>query len=670
MPGEAGAGSRPPGQSPRAAGVPPYNGASPSPPAMPESTAVLPTSLPRPHRLLGLAGLLVVFLLVGLASYRISERYGTEGMRLAASHQLDILGAVIDSEVTRHASIPSAVELNADVLGLLRTPDDAQDLRQAAANRFLQKLNDHLGGPAIFVLDTAGRVVASSDWIFSDNLLGADLSYMPFFLDAVRGSPARHYAVDHVRQEPGYYFALPIRDEAQEWKIVGVAVVKSGIREVERRWLAQEAPALIVDRNDVVLLASPPEWRYATLRPQPQEALAKLGRQQFAGQPLGAISLNLDLDGADAGRVVRLPKHLRDDVAPARGARPYLALARNLPGTAWRIVVFADLRPVGVQAATHAALSVAALGCLLLGVLYTRQRRRLARGREEARAMLERANQELECKVRERTVDLSAAVTGLQREVQERQRAEQTLRAAQDELVQAAKLAVLGQMATGITHELSQPLGAIRTLAANAAEFMRRGDLDTSGKNLAIVEQLTEQMGNIIGPLKTFARKSPAVSTAVDVAQAVDAALFLFDARLKKEAVVVERKIGPGGSMAWCDRNRLQQVLVNLIGNAIDAMHDEPLRRLSITTERASSGQVALAVTDSGYGFSEEALAHLFEPFFTTKQPGEGLGLGLTISRDILRDFGGDLMAGPAPGGGARFVVLLPPLPPDHRESP
>jgi len=276
--------------------------------------------------------------------------------------------------------------------------------------------------------------------------------------------------------------------------------------------------------------------------------------------------------------------------------------------------------------------------------------------------MLELANQELERKVEERTVDLSAAISGLQREVLERQRAEQTLRAAQDELVQAAKLAVLGQMATGITHELSQPLGAVRTLSANAAEFMRRGEAATAERNLAIVEQLTEQMGNIIGPLKTFARKSPAVSSAVDIGQAVDSALFLFESRLKKDSVIVERHFAPGATTAWCDRNRLQQVLVNLVGNALDAMHDEPVRRLSFSSESSSTGKIALSIVDSGHGFSEEAVAHLFEPFFTTKQPGEGLGLGLTISRDILRDFGGDLMAGPAPGGGARFVVLLPPL--------
>jgi two-component system C4-dicarboxylate transport sensor histidine kinase DctB len=112
--------------------------------------------------------------------------------------------------------------------------------------------------------------------------------------------------------------------------------------------------------------------------------------------------------------------------------------------------------------------------------------------------------------------------------------------------------------------------------------------------------------------------------------------------------------------IAWCDQNRLQQVLVNLIGNAIDAMAEQSIRRLSFTLATHADNQLALAVTDSGSGFSPSALAHLFEPFFTTKQPGEGLGLGLTISRDILRDFGGDLLAEAAPQGGARFIILLP----------
>ena len=627
---------------------------------MTDSPPSIPVSLQRPHRALGVAAMLVLFLLVAFLTYQASERQGFRQMRDEASHQMDVLAAAIDSEVTRHASIPSAVELNPEVLALLRAPEEKQDVLQPAANRFLQKLNDHLGGPAIFVLDTRGRVVASSDWIFSRNMLDADLSYMPFFRGAVAGMPERHYAVDSVRDEAGYYFALPIRDELADWKVIGVAVIKSSLRELERRWLAQEAPALIVDSNGIVLLASPPEWRYATIQPQAPEALARVSREQFAGQVLGATSLDIAIDAAQDGTVVRLSKQLKPDSGPLQGARTYLALSRHLPGTAWRIVVFSDLRPVFVQASTHAALAAAASGCLLLWLLYLNQRRRLLRGREEARAMLEKANQELERNVEARTADLSDAVTRLQREVAERQRAEQTLRAAQDELVQAGKLAVLGQMATGITHELSQPLGAIRTLSANAVEFMHRGDLATAEKNLGIVGQLTEQMGGIITPLKTFARKSPAVQAAVDVRLAVDSALFLFEQRLRRHQVAVDRQFGPDSWIAWCDQNRLQQVLVNLIGNAIDAMAEEPERHLSFSVERASSGQLALAVSDSGSGFTEAALEHLFEPFFTTKQPGEGLGLGLTISRDILRDFGGDLLAGPAPGGGARFVVLLP----------
>lgn len=626
----------------------------------PPERPAIPSSLPRPHRALGLALVLVALILAGFSAYRLSERVGVDRMRQAASHQLDVLAAAIDSEVTRHASIPAAVQLNEAVLALLRAAPAQRAAIQPAANRFLQQLNDNLGGPAIFVLDTVGRVVASSDWIFSDNLLATDLSYMPFFRAAARGTPARHYAIDPVRREPGYYFALPIRDETRGWAVIGVAVVKSGIRELERRWLAQEAPAVIVDNNGIVLLASPPEWRYASLQPLPGESLVGLSREQFGGQAVGRQSLDIALDGADEGAVVRLPKHLRDDVAPLPGGKPYLALSRNLPETAWRIVIFADLRPVAVQAGTHAALTVAALGCLLLGALYLNQRRRLAASREEARRLLERSHQELERKVEARTADLSDAVNRLQSEVAERQRAEQTLRAAQDELVQAAKLAVLGQMATGITHELSQPLGAIRTLSENAAEFMRRGDSDTAMRNLAIVGQLTEQMGGIITPLKSFARKSPAQPAAVDVGHAVDAALFLFDQRLKKASVTVDRDFGQKSWIAWCDQNRLQQVLVNLIGNALDAMAGQPVRRLGLALTRRTGGGLALAVSDSGEGFSDEALAHLFEPFFTTKQPGEGLGLGLTISRDILRDFGGDLLAGPAPGGGARFVVLLP----------
>lgn len=623
-----------------------------------------PDTPPPPFKLLSVLWLMLAvvgLIATGWLAFRHSERNGIERMRQAALHQLAVRAAAIDGMVSRHAAIPAAIQLNRETISLLRARTSDQAPLRQGANRFLQQLNDHLGGPAIFVLNVQGRVVASSDWILSDNLLDADLSYMPFFRSAASGSPARHYAIDHIRHEAGYYFAQPIRDEAQDWQVIGVAVVKTSIRELERRWLTQEGPAVIVDNNGIVLLSSPPEWRYASLQPLPGEALSDIDPRQFAGQAVGRHSLNIVTDGSDEGAVVRLPKSLSNDVRKFSGIGPYLALSRNLPETTWRIIVFTDLRPVASQAISHAALAVAALGCMLLGGLYLSQRRRLTRSREQARMLMERSHQQLERKVKERTADLSRAVTSLQREVSERQRAEQTLRAAQDELVQAAKLAVVGQMAAGITHELSQPLSAIRTLSENAAEFMRRGDQATAESNLAVVGQLTGQMGNIINPLKTFARKAPAVSSAVDLARAVEAALFLFNPRLLKQQVGVERGFEPGQWLACCDPNRLQQVLVNLICNALDAMAGSAVRRLRFEAQREGD-RIILAVQDSGSGLGAEALAHLFEPFFTTKQPGEGLGLGLTISRDILRDFGGDLRAEAAQGGGARFIIILPDL--------
>lgn len=624
----------------------------------PEPRQRSPLRLPKRPRALLAVGLLAAWLLVGLLAFKVSETQGLKQLHEAASHQLDLLAAAIDNEVTRHASIASAVSLSTDVRALLQAPAKEKHLFRAAANHFLEMLNDHLGGPAIFVLDTTGLVVASSDTNISDTLLGVDLSSMPFFQGALAGTPVRHYAIDHVSKEPGFFIALPILDEQHDWQVIGVTVVKSRVREAERRLLAQEAPTLIVDANGIVLLASLPEYRYATLQRHPPEALARISREQFAGQGLGSAVLDIDIHAAEEGVVVPPPWQVGNALDTFEGTKSYLALSRRLPESAWRIVVFADLRPVTVLALTHATLAAAAFGCLLLGLLYLEQSRRMARGRRRALAMLERANQELECKVATRTIDLSEAVRRLECEVAERLRAEQTLRAAQDERIHSAKLAVLGQMASGIVHELSQLLGAIGTLSANAIEYTRRGDQATAAENLRIVGQLSEQMGDIITPLKTFARKSPATPGAVNVAQAVDAALFLFAQRLREANIEVKR---PADSwVAWCDRNRLQQVLVNLIGNAIDAMAGQPTRRLSFVIAPAGEGRLALAVTDSGSGLSAQTRAHLFEPFFTTKPAGSGLGLGLTLSRDILRDFGGDLLGEPAPGGGASFIVVLP----------
>jgi C4-dicarboxylate-specific signal transduction histidine kinase len=453
------------------------------------------------------------------------------------------------------------LSLNADILELLRLPGGQQGERRRVVNRYLERLSaQHVDSLAVFVMDVRGRVVASSDWILSDNLLDADLSRRPYFREAINGAPFRQYAVDGVRDEPGYFFAQPIRDEKQDWRIVGVAVLKASIRGVERGWLANDAPAMVVDGNGVVLLSAPPEWRYATLQPLPGEQVAELIKAQFDGRQLGILSLGIDIGKTPAGEVMEFTGRAAEPAGLAgRGSR-FLVMSRNLPGTAWHLLVLSSVRPVRAQAIAYAALAVAVSASLILWALYLRQRRRVLQARLGAQALLEAANRELEDKVAMRTADLTRTVETLEAEVGERQQAEQTLRAAQDELVQAAKLAVLGQLAAGITHELAQPLGAVRTLSGNAIEFMKRGEpRHRREEPAASSARLADQMGGIITPLKTFARKSPAIPAVWMWPTPSAAALFLLDQRLGKAGVTVDNRCERGQErFSWCDQNRLR----------------------------------------------------------------------------------------------------------------
>ena len=525
-----------------------------------------------------LAGVLLALLTVlaaGWSGFVLSERHGLALLRDDADHRLDLFASAAQGAIRRLEHIPATIQLNREVQALLLEPHHA--LRVSAANSYLRRLNAHLGSLAVFVLDERGIVVAtSSDQAGDDSQLGEDLSFRPYFQEALSGQVGRHFAIGARTHQPGYFVSHPIRDGA---RVLGVATIKISLEPIEQMWEMLGAPALLADTNRVVILSSRPEWRYTTLSdPTLEQRVEMQITRLYDEQPLPRFPVPLRL--ADA---------------------------------------------------------------------------------------------ELEHKVARRTRALTETNARLRREIAEREQAERTLREAHDELVHAGKMAALGQLATGITHELAQPLGAIRTLAGNAVEFQRRGDQKAVSGNLGIITRLADQMGQIIQPLKGFARKSAAVPAATDVAHAVANALFLYDQRLRREGVEVRNLCVPGEVVAWCDPNRLEQVLINLIGNAADAMKDSPVRRLRISAgpdaaARDGEPPLRLDVVDSGPGVPESVRARLFEPFFTTKEAGVGLGLGLAISRDIVREFHGELEASNHPEGGACFTLRLP-LPPGEAAS-
>ncbi|MFT5722486.1 MAG: two-component system C4-dicarboxylate transport sensor histidine kinase DctB [Motiliproteus sp.] len=243
----------------------------------------------------------------------------------------------------------------------------------------------------------------------------------------------------------------------------------------------------------------------------------------------------------------------------------------------------------------------------------------------------------------------------LEQRVQTRTRA---LHDAQAELIQQSKLAALGTLSTAIAHELNQPLTAIRTSAFSTRLLLERGQYATAAQTLSQIVQMTERMALITQQLKTFAHKRTEKLQPVSIRRALDQVLPIFAARLSAEQVALQVE-GDAPAEVLADQPRLEQVLINLISNALDAMLDSDSKRLSIVLEQEPE-YACIAIGDTGTGLSKAVREQLFDPFFTTKKIGRGLGLGLSISHGIVLDLAGSLRADNQAEGGALFTLRLP----------
>ena len=463
--------------------------------------------------------------------------------------------------------------------------------------------------------------------------------------------------VGTTRGEPGYFFAHGIYHNG---RMLGVATVKVNIEKLEKGWVQGADKVLLADAHGVVFLTSVPEWKYRTLAPLAPAVRQELeaSRQYFshALTPLG-LREERRIDGGAS--IVEVPAVVPDAGPDTR----MVSQVRSLAPRKWQFVYLSDLAPARASARNVFLFALLVQALLVMLVLYARQRRRLGLQRLRAREDLQRAYDNLETMVAERTSSLQQMTHNLSEENIVRRKAEQKLRQAQSELVQAAKMAVLGQMSAGITHELNQPLTALRTMADNAKVLIERDRLDEAKTNLATISQLVGRMGLITGQLRQFARKADASLRPVPVAAAITAALFLVERRVERERVNFRMSMRGQDVHALCDSNRLEQVLVNLFNNALDAMADSEARELTVSVERTDE-RVMIGVADTGPGIPEDIRAHLFEPFFTTKPQGQGLGLGLAISEQIVREFGGMLRVEAGGGGGAsagaKFIIELP----------
>ena len=588
---------------------------------------------------------------VALATYQLSQQQALLELQATGRHRLDLYSASLEREISKYAYFPATLGLERDVLDLL----DAR--LTSKVNHYLEELNQRAGTLSIYIMNRTGRVLASSNWRQPDSFVGEDLSFRPYFRDAIEGGQGRFFGIGTTRGEPGYYLSSALKNGDN---VIGVAIVKVSLEQLEKSWSTVEAPVFVNDENGVVILSSVPAWKFSTLRPIDEKTRVAFDRsQQYNRRALEPLSVRKIVHLDEQTGIVKVARERSEAVSVYPISGEFLAQSQPLVGSSWTLTVYSNLEQVDEMCAIRAIVAGVTTVLLCIVTLMFNERRKHLQDRLAAREALQKAYDELERKVEERTSDLSMANQKLQDEVAERVRAERTLRAAQDELIQAGKLAVIGQLSAGIVHELNQPLAALRTLSANTARFLERGDETTARGNLERIGQLVDRMGQITGELKTFARKSSGQPHPTDLRQIVSNAVTLLGQRLRSCGARVTCRFPETPVYALCDPNRMEQVLINLIGNALDATAGQASPHVDITAD-IRDRTIRLEVRDSGTGLSDEALSRLFEPFFTTKDAGQGLGLGLAISAGIVSDFGGMLTGSNHPGGGAVFTLELP----------
>ena len=619
-----------------------------------------PPGRPARRVLRSVVGLLVIAAVAWLARDLALDQ-GLRQLHIHSAQRLEVEAARLDGQLGRFEYLPSLLETSPEVLRLLEAPPDPALVDRV--NRYLAALNAIAGADNLYVQDASGRALAAADFDAPGTPVGQDLSYRPYFRDALAQGRGRFYGVGITSARAGYYLSYALASPAGGR---GVATVKVNLEAIEREWGNLPYRIALADEHQVVILASDDRWRYHPLQPLSADTMAEANRaRRYGDAVLSPVDWHLrERVGEQAIRV-------------AVDGVPFLASEHLVNLDRWRLIMLADERPV-VTAAGNVAISAAlATLVLLLLLALAAQRKRALRQRLASREALQAAHDSLERKVQERTAELQAA---------------------QNELVHAGKLAVLGQMSAGVVHELNQPLAALHTLSDNAALLIERGRHDEARTNLTRIGQLVARLGRLTSQLKVFAHKSDVQLGPVQVQKVVAEALALVSTRLRASAIETVVRIEPPTLTVLGDAARLEQVLINLLGNAVDALDSQvaadgsagpggaggaahgapdcggPIRRIEVIgAVHAAAGVVdgvadgeanaaagEIVVRNTGPAIDPALLPRLFEPFVTTKPAGRGLGLGLVISSQIIRSFGGTLVAGNLEPAGVAFVIRLP----------
>jgi two-component system C4-dicarboxylate transport sensor histidine kinase DctB len=500
-----------------------------------------------------------------------------------------------------------------------------------------QAMSGASGATNIWIVDRAGNVVVSNN----ESHLSLNVAQENYFLTAKEGRLGRDSQV--VFSGKRYYvFASPVFGQQE---VVGAVVLRVDLEFIEQVWAILVDPILVSNKSGLVLLSNISEWRLKSFAKNEYQASSKDNKQH-----------NYLVENFVNKEKSRLLLNAFGDSSAAVQQLDYLQVSRFIELLGWRLHVMNSYDPIIKQ--RNNALIVALL-CLMLLVMtawmwVSRQQRLLEEKRSQQAFALR-----LERQVKQRTHELTLINERLGIEVEERKLVEKNLREAQEELIQTAKLAGIGQMSTALAHEYNQPLAAIRSYTDNALAFIDNDKVDTAVDNLHRINLLIDKMANLTKTVRNFAHRADTKLKRISLDEVMDELFILVSPQAKKQKVELMLMSSGETIYVMAERSRLSQVVTNLVTNAMDAVeHSE--KRLVEVEWKVQDNKAVISVKDTGTGIDASIKENIFNAFFTTKETGDGLGLGLFIVLNIIKDFKGTLSIKEEPGYGAIFEILLP----------
>lgn len=548
---------------------------------------------------------IVAVLTIWVTNVLLMERF-TETTRNRAEVRQALYSGNIMSELQRNSVVPLLLSRDPMLSRALTSKDFTQSSQRLISYR------DEIGAAGLLLLDADGRTVAATD----RNKIGETHRNAPYFVEALRASETVFTATEGESAAFDFIYSRRVQFDRQT---VGVIVVEVDLRKFERAWATIADAVIVTDSEGQIILTTEPSWRGLGV----EEALdvtsapSAILRALYSTGDWGALPPDTYIQGQAAMRL--------DGRVPFQG---------------WRITSFTTFTSVREQVNAVLALQIMGFAILLALTFYFVSRRAQLRSRA----------------LQQESAELRALNQRLQREIAEREKMQKSLAVAEQTLAQSSKLAALGEMSAAVSHELNQPLAAMKTYLAGAQLLLQRKRPDEAMSSFQRIDDLIERMGAITKQLKSYARKGGEAFEPLDARSALSSALEMMEPQLKSRKVIITRHIAKDPVMVMADRVRLEQVIINLIRNALDATKDKDDPQIELML---SAGETAiLSVRDNGHGIAD--LDQLFDPFYTTKGPGEGVGLGLAISSGIVNDLGGRLTAHNAESGGAVFEIQLP----------